>query len=261
MRRIAGMRCSEVPRAGRVSAAMMALSSESARATKLASSALGTGMEEEDFHSGASTNSNEDSISVGGERADGHAEVVEAQWRVVFAGRGHSAVMISFREVVHRKPMETIQSGGRTIRIHVSEPDGEGEFPAVLLLHGAGGNVYFWLDHIAPAIAQLGIAVYAVHYFDSTGTAYATPAIIGDTVSVPAWLAGGKGYAGVDGGTRGGRSAAYRAGGSVAGGFHFAGAGDGRGSGRGEDQDDRGCFWRPGAGRGMGWRRRRFRLR
>jgi carboxymethylenebutenolidase len=82
----------------------------------------------------------------------------------------------------------TIQSGGKPIRVHYIEPNTSEPFRAVLMLHGAGGNVYFWLDHIAPAIAELGIAVYAVHYFDSTGTKYASPAVLADGVSIPTWL-------------------------------------------------------------------------
>jgi dienelactone hydrolase len=84
--------------------------------------------------------------------------------------------------------VETIQSGGKPIRVHVEEPEGVGPFRAVLMLHGAGGNVYFWLDHIAPQIAQLGVAVYAVHYFDGTGTKYASAAVLADGVSIPFWL-------------------------------------------------------------------------
>ena len=84
--------------------------------------------------------------------------------------------------------IQTIQSGGKPIRVHYSEPETGAPFRAVLMLHGAGGNVYFWLDHIAPAIAQLGIAVYAVHYFDGTGTKYASAAVLADGVSIPAWL-------------------------------------------------------------------------
>ncbi len=84
--------------------------------------------------------------------------------------------------------IETIQSGGKPIRVHVDEPAGKGPFRAVLMLHGAGGNVYFWLDHIAPEIAKLGIAVYAVHYFDATGTKFASAAVLADGVSIPLWL-------------------------------------------------------------------------
>ena len=81
-----------------------------------------------------------------------------------------------------------MQSGGKSIRIHTVEPASPGPHPAVLMLHGAGGNVYFWLDHIAPTIAQLGFAVYAVHYFDRTGTTYASGDVLADGVSIPQWI-------------------------------------------------------------------------
>ncbi len=84
-----------------------------------------------------------------------------------------------------------VSASGKTIRIHAIEPEqspSAAPLPAVLLLHGSGGNVNFWLDRLAPAIARLGLAVYAVHYFDSTGTAFAGPATLNDGVSVPTWL-------------------------------------------------------------------------
>jgi carboxymethylenebutenolidase len=86
--------------------------------------------------------------------------------------------------------MEEFLSGGVKVRLSVAEPVGKaGErCPAILLLHGAGGNVEFWLELIAPFVARLGIAVYAVHYFDRTGTVRADPATIRDGRHVPLWL-------------------------------------------------------------------------
>ena len=86
--------------------------------------------------------------------------------------------------------MEEFLSGGVTIRLSVTEPvqRGDERWPAILLLHGAGGNVGFWMDRIAPQVARLGIAAYAVHYFDRTGTVRADPATILDGKHVPLWM-------------------------------------------------------------------------
>jgi carboxymethylenebutenolidase len=84
--------------------------------------------------------------------------------------------------------MHSFLSGGKTIRVHVIEPAAPGPHPAVVMLHGAGGNVYFWLEHIAPTIAKLGFAVYAIHYFDRTGTSYASGEVLADGVSIPRWI-------------------------------------------------------------------------
>ncbi|WP_263384118.1 alpha/beta hydrolase family protein [Granulicella arctica] len=84
--------------------------------------------------------------------------------------------------------MITFQSGDKTIRLDQIEPAGPGPFPAVLLVHGSGGNISFWLDSIAPFITRLGVALYAVHYFERTGTIRADTATILDGVHVPLWL-------------------------------------------------------------------------
>ncbi len=81
----------------------------------------------------------------------------------------------------------TFPSGGRPIRLTATEP-ATPNHPAILLLHGAGGNIDFWLDRISPFIARLGIAVYAVHYFDRTGTQRADAALLSDGRHVPLWL-------------------------------------------------------------------------
>ncbi len=84
--------------------------------------------------------------------------------------------------------MITFTSGGKAIGLDHREPAGTGPFPAILLLHGAGGNISFWLDRIAPFIGGLGVALYAVHYFDRTDTVRADPATITDGYHVPLWL-------------------------------------------------------------------------
>ena len=60
--------------------------------------------------------------------------------------------------------------------------------PAILLLHGAGGRMSFWLDRLAPQVLSAGVALYAPHYFDRTDTQYADLAVIADGVHVPQWL-------------------------------------------------------------------------
>ena len=69
------------------------------------------------------------------------------------------------------------------------EPATPGPHPAILLVHGSGGNVSFWADRIAPYLTRLNVALYAVHYFDSTGTQRADTATILDGFHFPAWLA------------------------------------------------------------------------
>ena len=79
-------------------------------------------------------------------------------------------------------------SAGKAVRIDGAEPATTGAHPALVLLHGAGGNTDFWLERIAPLVARLGVAVYAVHYFDRTGTTRADPAMLSDGKHVPLWM-------------------------------------------------------------------------
>lgn len=84
--------------------------------------------------------------------------------------------------------MESFTSGGKTIAIDCHEPAGQGPFPAILLLHGSGGNISFWTERVAPYLTTLQVALYAVHYFDGTGTKRADTATILDGVHYPQWL-------------------------------------------------------------------------
>lgn len=78
---------------------------------------------------------------------------------------------------------------GTPIRTYAQEPS-SADTPqaAIVLLHGAGGNIDFWTSRFAPLLQQAGVALYAPHYFDSTQTSYADFATITDGVHAPRWL-------------------------------------------------------------------------
>jgi dienelactone hydrolase len=64
----------------------------------------------------------------------------------------------------------TFESGGKSIRLDAYVPDAPASpLPAVVALHGAGGNVA-GMEQYASALAAHGFAVYVLHYFDRTGT-------------------------------------------------------------------------------------------
>ncbi len=85
----------------------------------------------------------------------------------------------------------TFSSDGKPIRLAALEPSPEptGSFPAVVLLHGAGGHLDFWTSRFGPLLQQAGIALYGPQYFDKTDTGRADLASIRDGVHVPQWLA------------------------------------------------------------------------
>ncbi|MDP9049250.1 MAG: dienelactone hydrolase family protein [Acidobacteriota bacterium] len=91
--------------------------------------------------------------------------------------------------IEHPIVMPTFFSGGKPIRIDQHEPKTSGPHPAILLLHGSGGNIGLWSDKIAPYVTGRGISLYAAHYFESTGTDRADYDTIIDGVHFPAWLA------------------------------------------------------------------------
>ncbi|HXR15466.1 MAG TPA: dienelactone hydrolase family protein [Terriglobales bacterium] len=62
------------------------------------------------------------------------------------------------------------ESGGKDIRLDCFLPSASGQrFPAVIGLHGSGGGHASMADP-AGLLAERGIAVYVLHYFDRTGT-------------------------------------------------------------------------------------------
>jgi dienelactone hydrolase len=64
----------------------------------------------------------------------------------------------------------TFESGGKPIRLDAYLPKpSNAPTPAVVALHGAGGNVS-GMERYAGALAAQGFAVYVLHYFDRTGT-------------------------------------------------------------------------------------------
>lgn len=64
----------------------------------------------------------------------------------------------------------TFESGSKPIRIDAYIPGSNGtSLPAVIALHGAGGDVA-GTEKFAAQLAEQGFAVYVLHYFDRTDT-------------------------------------------------------------------------------------------
>jgi carboxymethylenebutenolidase len=83
---------------------------------------------------------------------------------------------------------ETFTSGGKSIRMEIHQQASSRPQPAIVLLHGSGGNIGFWLERLAPNITAANVSLFAPHYFDRTGTQRADYAAITDGVHVPQWL-------------------------------------------------------------------------
>jgi carboxymethylenebutenolidase len=64
------------------------------------------------------------------------------------------------------------ESQKKTISIERFEPKAKGKYPAVVLIHGAGGMRIggFLYRQTARQLAENGYVVHAIHYFESTGT-------------------------------------------------------------------------------------------
>lgn len=70
--------------------------------------------------------------------------------------------------------MLSYSSQGKTIGIVVQEPQRPGTFPALLVIHGSSGPVSSFVGDYAQQLANFGYVVFFVHYFDATGTGYAS---------------------------------------------------------------------------------------
>ncbi len=79
----------------------------------------------------------------------------------------------------------TFESGGKPIRLDAYLPESTASLPAVIALHGAGGDAT-GSGKFASLLAEQGFAVFVLHYFDRTGTEYADkPTIIRN---FPIWM-------------------------------------------------------------------------
>jgi carboxymethylenebutenolidase len=79
----------------------------------------------------------------------------------------------------------TFESGGKPIRLDCFVPDGSGPFPAIISLHGSGGN-FAGISEPAAVLANRGYGVYVLHYFDRTGTITADKQAI--FKNFPVWM-------------------------------------------------------------------------
>lgn len=86
-----------------------------------------------------------------------------------------------------QKTTDTLLSGGKSIRIDCFLPLCEKQFPAVIALHGSGGMRESFSEQPARMLAASGFAVFLFHYFERTGTGYATEPTIRE--NFPAWMA------------------------------------------------------------------------
>jgi dienelactone hydrolase len=84
--------------------------------------------------------------------------------------------------------MENFQSGTVAIDMEQHEPATSGRHPGLLLLHGSGGAGAYWMKSFAPTLTRFGVAAYAPHYLQKTGSQRATPEMILDGKHFPSWL-------------------------------------------------------------------------
>jgi carboxymethylenebutenolidase len=84
----------------------------------------------------------------------------------------------------------TLMLGGKSIRLDYYHPKNPNHHrqPAVLFIHGSGAGIDYWIERVIPLLAPAGVAVFALHYFDRTGTVRADLLSLTDGVHVPLWL-------------------------------------------------------------------------
>lgn len=79
----------------------------------------------------------------------------------------------------------TYFSAGKPIGIDIFVPANAGRYPVVLALHGSGG-LYSGYNQFPQMLADRGFSVFLPHFFDATGTSWASPSIIPE--KFPAWM-------------------------------------------------------------------------
>lgn len=70
--------------------------------------------------------------------------------------------------------MSSFKSQNRDIGVVLYEPQRSGNFPALVVVHGSSGPVSSFVGGYAQQLANLGYVVFFVHYFDATGTTWAS---------------------------------------------------------------------------------------
>jgi len=70
--------------------------------------------------------------------------------------------------------LSSYNSQNKSISVVVYEPQRSGTFPALLVIHGSCGPVSSFVGSYAQQLANLGYVVFFVHYFDATGTTWAS---------------------------------------------------------------------------------------
>lgn len=81
--------------------------------------------------------------------------------------------------------LKTYLSGGKPVGIDVFVPPKAGRYPIVLALHGSGG-LYSGYASFPQMLADRGFAVFLPHFFDVTGTSWASPNTIRELF--PQWM-------------------------------------------------------------------------